>query len=757
MRLIKTSLLGLALASFGSSQTGAPPHGTLERIKVHGKSLEVNLEGDSPDRDVSIYLPPSYAADRTRRYPVVYVLHGYTDSDDRWFGLKQSFINLPAVTDKTLASGTAREMILVMPNAYTAYQGSMYSTSVTTGDWDRFISEDLVSYIDSHYRTIGQVASRGLAGHSMGGYGTIKIGMKHPEVFSSIYILSPCCMIPNLNPQSSTLAKAEAIQSVAEVAQADFGTKAMVASAAAWSANPKKPPLFFDLPVKDGQLQPVIAAKWAANAPLAMIDQYLPNLGKLHAIAVDAGAQDEPIASTVRTLDQMLNQAGIPHTFEIYEGNHVNHIADRVETKVLPFFSSNLSFGPASAPTGALPQNSPTYVQFTPSAVKGALYRPDSGSAPHVGILIMHRTSNFLSHLGATELSKRGFLVLAMNPRSDNNEAAVNWEDNALDVKSGVEYLRKQPGITKVILFGHSGGGPTMSFYQAVAEKGPAYCQGPKKLVECSNSLAGLPRADGIVFVDAHPGNSVNGLRSLNPAVMNEADARKVNPDLDPFNPKNGFNPKGPSTYSEDFKTKYFKAQAERMNRLIDIASEKRRRIDNDVFLIPRGEGARLMELDLSVHHSTMKPQKLLKNDGTIVTQIVESVRRTGRVSEKENGSFDAGTRLLTLRSFLSANAIRATDSMDGIDWCSSNNSTPCALRNISVPILITAMGAHYFIRDNEIHYEVAASADKDFVVIEGATHGIRPCTACETFPGQYSHSVENFADYVQKWISARF
>jgi hypothetical protein len=94
---------------------------------------------------------------------------------------------------------------------------------------------------------------------------------------------------------------------------------------------------------------------------------------------------------------------------------------------------------------------------------------------------------------------------------------------------------------------------------------------------------------------------------------------------------------------------------------------------------------------------------------------------------------------------------------MDGIDWCSSNNSTPCALRNISVPILITAMGAHYFIRDNEIHYEVAASADKDFVVIEGATHGIRPCTACETFPGQYSHSVENFADYVQKWINARF
>src|SRR5579864_5705238 len=224
MRLITLTLLVAATVAPGFTQPPALAHGSLERIKVHGRSLEGNLEGDSPDRDVSIYLPPSYASDRTRRYPVVYVLHGFTDSDDRWFGLKQSFINLPAVTDKALANGSARKMILVMPNAYTAYQGSMYSTSETTGDWDRFISEDLVSYIDGHYRTIPQVASRGLAGHSMGGYGTIRIGMKHPEVFSSIYILSPCCMIPNLNPQSPVWPKAEAVESAAEVAKADFGT-----------------------------------------------------------------------------------------------------------------------------------------------------------------------------------------------------------------------------------------------------------------------------------------------------------------------------------------------------------------------------------------------------------------------------------------------------------------------------------------------------------------------------------------------------
>ena len=407
----------------------------------------------------------------------------------------------------------------------------------------------------------------------------------------------------------------------------------------------------------------------------------------------------------------------------------------------------------------ALAQSNPRYIAFTPSATKGALYKPDSGPAPHVAILIIHRTGNFMVHLGTTELAKRGFLVLGMNPRSDNSEAAVHFEENALDIKSGIEFLKKQPGITKVLLFGHSGGGPATSFYQAVAEKGIVYCQGPNKLVQCGQNLANLQPADGIVFVDAHPGVSVNGLRSINPAVVNEADPEHVNPELDPFDSRNGYNSKGPSHYSPEFQARYLKAQADRMNRLIQTALKRKKEIgdDDDVFLVPRGEGARLMELDPSIHHATVKPRKLLKNDGTVTTQIVESVRPASRGSEQQNASFEHGTRMLTVKSFLSANAVRSTNSMDGIDWCSSNNSTPCAVQNITVPVLFTAMGGHYFIRDNEIHYEMSASKDKDFIVIDGATHGIRPCTACETSPGQYSNTVRNFFDYVQKWVTDRY
>ena len=410
-------------------------------------------------------------------------------------------------------------------------------------------------------------------------------------------------------------------------------------------------------------------------------------------------------------------------------------------------------------------QSNPTYVQFRPGTVKGALYKPDSGRAPHVAVLVVHRTANFMSHPATVELSKRGFMVLGMNPRSDNNEASVDFEANALDVKSGVEFLRKQPGITKVLLFGHSGGGPTTSFYQAVAEKGPSYCQGANKLVQCGDNLAGLPKADGIIFMDAHPGISVNDLRSLNPAIADESEPQKIDPALDPFSLRNGFNADGESHYSDDFKKRFFQAQAGRMNRRIASAQDKMQRMksgqdaypDDDAFLVVRGEGARLMELDMSIHHSTARPEKLLKNDGSIVTQVVESVRRPVPDLAKQNGTFKSGTRFLTVRSFLSANAIRATDSMDQIDWCSSNNSTDCALPQITVPILVTAMGAHYFIRDSEIHYEVAASKDKEFIVIEGATHGGTPCTACETKPGQYSNTVKNFFDYVAKWINARY
>jgi hypothetical protein len=403
-------------------------------------------------------------------------------------------------------------------------------------------------------------------------------------------------------------------------------------------------------------------------------------------------------------------------------------------------------------------QSNIVYVALSGGA-HGTLATP-AGAKSHVGIILTHRTANVLGSCGGWASS--GFMAFCLNFPWVNNEAAVMWEETARHVGSAVNFLKKQPGITKVVLVGPSGGGPSMTYYQAVAENGPSYCQGPNKLIQCSNNLAGLIPADGIILNDAHPGNTINALRSFNGAVRTEHHPEALNARLDPFNPKNGYNPNGCSTYSKDFQNRYFKAQADRMNGLIDEALQKLRQIeasddptDNAPFIIVRGDNARLLELDPSIHHSTVNPQKLLKNDGSIVKQIVESVRICQPGDAEDNASFNDGTRFVTVRSFLGANAIRSTDSMDGIDACSSNNSTVCAVQRISVPILIVASGGHYFIRDGEIHYELSASADKDFIVTEGAAHTGPPCTPCETFPGQYANSAVNQMNYMVNWLNA--
>ena len=320
--------------------------GSVVRIKVHGKLLEGNLSGDSPDRDVSVYLPPSYKKEPKRKYPVIYFLHGFTDDDSKWYGFEKHWINLPEIVDSVFSAGGAKEMIIVTPNAFTRFEGSMYSNSVTTGDWEDYVAKELVSYIDTHYRTIAAANSRGLAGHSMGGYGTMRIGEKHPEIFSSLYLLSPCCMLPGNNFPSDpqAMSKLNMVKTPEDVKKADFFTKIVFASAAAWSPNPTNTPLFLDLPVKDGAIQRMVQAKWWSNMPLATIDQYIPNIRQLKAIAFDAGDKDEEIAAAIKMLDSTLNNYSIKHTYEQYEGDHVNRIAERIEKKMLAFFSEHLSF-----------------------------------------------------------------------------------------------------------------------------------------------------------------------------------------------------------------------------------------------------------------------------------------------------------------------------------------------------------------------------------------------------------------------------
>lgn len=316
--------------------------GQLEQIKVYGQSLEGNLSGDDPEREVLVYLPPSYNDNNAQRYPVVYLLHGYTDTDRNWFGLNGNhFVNVPDAVDAAWQNGAA-EMIIVMPNAYTRFKGSMYSNSVTTGDWEAYVAKDLVNFIDANYRTIAERASRGLAGHSMGGYGTMRIGMKYPSVFSSLYAMSPCCMGANMNPSMAQFESVLAVKNDEDIAEAGFGESAMLASAAVWSPNPDNPPFYIDLPFRDGVLQQDVVARWVANAPLVMVHQYIPQLKTFRDVYVDAGDRDVGIAGTVREIHDIFDSNGVKHRWEIYEGDHVSGIHERITTQLMPMFSDVL-------------------------------------------------------------------------------------------------------------------------------------------------------------------------------------------------------------------------------------------------------------------------------------------------------------------------------------------------------------------------------------------------------------------------------
>ncbi len=349
----KATAIALLLAGFmlgqrvnAQVQTELPPAVpgarpvSVEHIRVHSIALEGNLESDDVDRDVLVFLPPSYPKERRRHYPVVYALHGYSIGAEQW----THEIHVPQTIEGAFAQG-AREMIVVLPDSKTAHNGSMYSRSVTTGNFEDFIARDLVAYIDGHYRTIATRASRGLAGHSMGGYGVARIGMKHADVFGSLYIMSPCCLSPGFAgpPKAEDEPVLAAVKTLDEASKLPFLLRRQLATAAAWSPDPHNPPLYLDLPIKDGVSQPDVLARWTANAPLVFIDQYVTDLRRYRGIAIDVGSQDG-LRADAGKLHQIMDLYGIANSFEIYPGTHTSAVARRFQELRAAFHEPHLVF-----------------------------------------------------------------------------------------------------------------------------------------------------------------------------------------------------------------------------------------------------------------------------------------------------------------------------------------------------------------------------------------------------------------------------
>lgn len=333
-------ILALAVGAFAREPK---PQGQVIQITVHSPALEQNHVKDSPDRAVSIYLPPDYESG-TRRYAVLYLLHGYTGTDRGW--MNSAYVGLPEIMDRLLQRHAIEPMIVVMPNSFNRFGGSFYTNSALSGDWEDFVVRDLVGYVDTHYRTIPQARSRGIAGHSMGGYGALRLGMDHPNVYNAAYGMSPCCSYWDEPEDRADVVKAQHAKTLDEVFKAGMGPQSELALAAAFSPDLSNPPFGVDWPFDaKGQPVPVIVAKWKANLLNAIAAKYATSGQRLHAIGFDVGRQDEnqDILIGARKLDQEMIKLDLPHDYSEYNGTHSSGIAQRMENVVLPFMSKALN------------------------------------------------------------------------------------------------------------------------------------------------------------------------------------------------------------------------------------------------------------------------------------------------------------------------------------------------------------------------------------------------------------------------------
>lgn len=349
------SFLTLAFVPTAFSQEGR-----LVLEKVHGAALEKNVTGESADRNVAVYLPPSYAASPNKRYPVVYLLHGIGDTEKEftvaWKNQTETWGTIQGLMNRGIVEGLLGEMIIVMPDQRTKAFGSFYVNSSVTGNWEDFTAKDLVNYIDGKYRTIPHAESRGIAGHSMGGYGAITLGMKHPEIFSVVYAMNPA--IPgwakDFTVENPAFMLPLSAKSFDELLNRGTYAVGMVTMAQAFSPNPDKPPFYADFPFANvkGKPQPAQPAfsRWEENFPVNMVKKYRANLLKLRGLRFDSGYEDEFlfIPPNSRALSAELTKNGIEHIFEEYNGDHRNRMygrTGRLYTEVLPYFRLLLESG----------------------------------------------------------------------------------------------------------------------------------------------------------------------------------------------------------------------------------------------------------------------------------------------------------------------------------------------------------------------------------------------------------------------------
>ena len=383
-----------------------------------------------------------------------------------------------------------------------------------------------------------------------------------------------------------------------------------------------------------------------------------------------------------------------------------------------------------------------------------AVYRPSEPSErSQIAVLAMHG-ADYLSFEPVMELAKHGFTTAGANPQSSS------IKDRMLDVKAAVDFMRQYPGIRKVVLMGHSNGGCLSSCYQYIAENGTGRFANTVRIVPFPE-IEPLTPADGLMLLDANYG--IMEVLPMDPAVKSLDNGYERIPELDIYNPDNGYDPAG-SHYDRGFVRRFQRAQIQFYKKLLDYAREradlikmgKGRFADDEPIVIPgagSGSGAnKLFIQDVSLLGHTRGEHKLLHRGGVITSEVIRTVRTPHDAPSPS--LYHRGSTMMTVNSLL-AGEIKFDDdfgydecSMWGADWNFNPFSTRANVQGIHVPLLVEGNTASHEFIQAEYNYELSASEDKDLVFLEGATHMFRPQDE------KYGNTLETFGVYMAQWLA---
>jgi pimeloyl-ACP methyl ester carboxylesterase len=372
--------------------------------------------------------------------------------------------------------------------------------------------------------------------------------------------------------------------------------------------------------------------------------------------------------------------------------------------------------------------------------------------------------NNFQYFIGEV-LGKRGYRVIEINDYGKEMPEAL-----LPGIAAAIRYARTLPGVQKVVLVGHSGGGPVLSFYEEIAENGPSACQQPDRLYKCDGEgLNDLPKADALLELEANIG-APHRTMSIDPAV-NAKNPKARDPKLDMYLPQNGFDLKtDTASYSQEFLKRYQAAMHARSEALIADAQARVKAIDahsgpyndDEPFVVPGmaedASGARLNLADPVILARSHAPHLLLKADGSRAVQIIKDVRAPKAIPVKQRDTLASTVQNMTVRQYLAFSAIRTNqdfaltgDDMKGIDWRSSANSLPGNVENVRVPTLVMAGSCMMHLVPLEEVYDHSAAKDKEFVAVEGGDHYFEPCRS------EYGDTQKRAFDYVESWLTKHF